>query len=526
MRTNDLRLQNLPTELYSAAEVKNLDRCIIEKHGISDATLMERAGSAAWMAAQRHWPNLHDVTVICGTGNNGGDGYVVARLALDAGCTVRVLQLGDLSKLTNVTRIMVERYQAADGFIEFWPISSLAADASVVEKQKSALLDRPTDLIVDAIFGIGLTREVSGVWAQAIMTINEVCVPILALDIPSGLNADTGCIMGCAIRAQLTVTFIALKQGLLTGDGPECCGYVQFASLGAPKAVYDNQIAKVKRIDWQQCAEKLHPRPRNAHKGNFGHVLVIGGNSGMNGALRLAGEAAARCGAGMVTLATACGQGAMLNITCPELMCHEVATPEELEPLLDRATVVAIGPGLGQSAWSQDLFTYVLQVKKKLVVDADALNLLAASSVAYQRSDWVLTPHPKEAARLLKCSTVEVQQDRFAALHNLMERYHGTVILKGSGTLVGNKSSNSSAICTAGNPGMATAGIGDVLTGIIASLIAQGWIPEDSVDLGVCLHATAGDLAAKGGERGLLASDILPYLRGLLNHKIHPTHIY
>ncbi len=493
-------LQQLPYALYNATQVQAFDKCIIEEYNISGTTLMERAGAAAWNAAYQCWPAIKNVTVLCGTGNNGGDGYVVARLALDSGCVVQLLQLGNINHLTDTAKIMLQRYQAAGGTVK--PFEDLP---------------RKTDLIVDAMLGTGLTRDVTGIWANAITAINSQHAPILALDIPSGLNANTGHIMGCAVRAQLTVTFIALKQGLFTGYGLECCGKIEFNGLQAPAAIYSREILNARRIDWPQQASTLCPRPRNSHKGNFGHVLIIGGAAGMNGALRLAGAAAARCGAGIVTLAAAPGQGALLNLAIPELLCYEVANVQDLEPLLARATVIAIGPGLGKSNWAQQLLNRVLNAPQSLVVDADALNLLALSDTAIQRSDWVLTPHPKEAARLLKCSTAEIQEDRFLALQRLVTNYGGTLVLKGSGTLIGTDSHKNPAICSAGNPGMATAGMGDLLTGIIAGFIAQGWSPKDAAYLGVCLHAAAGDLAAYDGERGLLASDLLPYLRKLLN---------
>jgi len=368
---------------------------------------------------------------------------------------------------------------------------------------------------VDAVFGTGLEREVAGKWRQALERVNQSRAPVLALDIPSGLHSDTGQILGEAVRADATISYIGLKQGMFTGDGPACCGAVRFHALDVPAVVYSREILAARRLDWQQQATRLSPRSRSAHKGNFGQVLMIGGERGFSGAIRLAAEAAARSGAGLVTLATHPAHAALLNLGRPELMCHGVEHADDLAPLLRRATVVAIGPGLGQGAWGQALFGRVLESGLPLVVDADALNLLAREPL--QRDDWILTPHPGEAARLLDCTTAEIQADRFEAAARLQSRFGGVVVLKGAGTLIRDGASRPVGICSDGNPGMASGGMGDVLTGVIAGLRAQGFAMDESASLGVCLHAAAGDRAAQAGERGLLASDLMPELRRLLN---------
>jgi NAD(P)H-hydrate epimerase len=272
-------------------------------------------------------------------------------------------------------------------------------------------------------------------------------------------------------------------------------------------------------MDWPRHASTLHPRSRTTHKGQCGHVLIIGGTLGMGGALRLAGEGALRSGAGLVTLATDPQHSALLNLNRPELMCHGVAHVEDLEPLLQRANVVVIGPGLGRSAWANTLFNRVLNIHQPLIVDADALNLLAATPT--QRANWILTPHPGEAARLWggeQITAKAVQQDRFAAAAAIQARYGGVLVLKGSGTIISSNSHRPPAVCSAGNPGMASGGMGDLLTGIIAGILAQGWELEDAANMGVCLHAAAADCAAAdGGERGLIASDVAPYVRTLFN---------
>lgn len=488
----------LPHALYRAAQVRELDRTAIEDYGIPGAELMERAGRVAYRLLRERWPDARRVTVLCGVGNNGGDGFVVARCAQMDGLGVRVLQLGDTQRLQGDAFTMAQAFKEAGGTVE--PFESLP---------------ERTDLIVDALLGTGLEREVSGRWAEAIGAVNAHRAPVLAIDIPSGLHSDLGQVLGTAVRAQATISFIGLKQGMFTGAGPDCCGQVRFDALHIPAAVYSREILSARRLDRAKRCGSLGRRSRSANKGSFGHVLVVGGAPGYSGAARLAGEGALRSGAGLVTVATHPDHAAYLNLARPELMCPGVSLPRDLEPFIEKATVVAVGPGLGQDTWGKDLLGRVLESDLPLVVDADALNLLAKSPVT--RDNWVLTPHPGEAARLLGIETAEVQGDRFTSIRRLQERFRGAVVLKGAGTLVLGASAKPLGVCDGGNPGMATAGTGDVLTGIVAALIAQGLSPEDAACSGVCLHATAGDVAAEGGERGLLASDLLANLRPLVN---------
>ena len=268
----------------------------------------------------------------------------------------------------------------------------------------------------------------------------------------------------------------------------------------------------------EQDRIKLLPRrPESSHKGNYGHVVIIGGDHGMAGATRLAGEAAVRVGAGLVSIATRPDHAAIISAQRPELMSHGIKTPTELQPLLDKANAIVIGPGLGQTQWAQQLFTTVLQCTCPIIVDADALNLLAKKPE--HRNNWILTPHPGEAARLLNQSCTAVQNSRPEAINALQKKYGGTIVLKGSGTLI-NNGSNNLALCNAGNPGMASGGMGDLLTGIIAGLIAQNLTIRDAANLGVYIHSKAGDQAALKGERGLIASDLLAHIRQLANPDI------
>lgn len=492
------RMSNLPHNLYRAAQVRALDRIAIDQFSILGVELMTRAGAAAFAVLRHRWPQARRITVACGGGNNGGDGFVVARLAHAAGLKVTVSLLAEARSLKG------DALQAYEAML-----------ATGIEPQAftpDALND--ADLIVDAMLGTGLDREVEAAWRNAIVAINASPLPVLALDIPSGLNGNTGAVMGAAICAAATLSFIGVKQGMLTAEGAEHCGKILFDDLQLPAAAYENIEPSAQRIDYPSLAALLPRRSRSTHKGDCGHVLLIGGAPGMSGAVRMAGEAALRSGAGRVSLATSREHAAVINLTRPELMVHAVDNAAALSALINRADVIAIGPGLGTAQWGMAMLDTVLRCDTPLVVDADALNLLAIEPS--MRDDWVLTPHPGEASRLLNITTAEVQADRFFAADALQRRYGGVAVLKGSGSMVVDQE-GAVALCDAGNPGMASGGMGDVLTGVIAALIAQGLSLADAAKLGVWLHATAADRAVGQGERGLLASDLMPHLRKLVN---------
>mgnify|MGYP001213361440 CR=1 FL=1 len=485
--------------LYLPEQTRELDRIAIEDCGVPGYTLMQRAGAAAYELLRKRWPDARRLAIVCGVGNNAGDGYVIGRLALQDGFHVDLLGLGDPAKLRGDARTAHDDYLAVGG-------SVLAFDSRQLAK---------CDVIVDAVFGTGLDREVEGAWAEAVAAINATECPVLAVDIPSGLHGARGTVLGHAVHAEVTATFIGRKAGLYTGAGPEHCGEIVFFDLAVPAEVY-TRVAPFARLTGDEVRAPLRrPRPRGAHKGLFGHVLVVGGDHGMGGAVRMAAEAAARVGAGLTSVATRSVHCAGLLSARPELMCHALDSAQDLEPLLARASVVAVGPGLGRSAWARGLLEAVLAFKGPLVVDADALNLL--SEAPRRNARWILTPHPGEAARLLGCRAAQVQADRFAAAEALCNRYGGVVILKGAGTIVRSES-GAIRVVSGGNPGMASGGMGDTLTGVVAGLLAQGLDSDVAATMGAYLHAAAGDRAAAGqGERGLLASDLLPHLRRLVN---------
>jgi NAD(P)H-hydrate epimerase len=494
---------SMPCSLYTAAQVRELDRIAIEEAGIPGYTLMARAGEACWEALQLRWPRASSLLVLCGTGNNGGDGFVVARLALAANWRVRVLLLGDPAQLQGDALTAHADFVSQGG--QATPFTAAAG------------LD-DADVIVDALLGTGVDRPLTGDWLLAVERINASALPVLAVDLPTGLYADTGAVSGAAVHADMTVTFIGRKAGLFTGVGPDYAGETRFAGLVVPGTVYRQVPPAAQLVRHAALGALAGPRVRTAHKGQHGHVLVIGGGEGMAGAARLAGEAALRSGAGLVTLATHPVHAAFVAVACPELICHAVATAQDLQALIKPASVLLVGPGLGRSSWARSLLAAVLEASQPLVIDADALNLLASAPV--KRMNQVLTPHPGEAGRLLQQDTAVIQRDRFAAAQAITQQYGGTTVLKGAGTVI-HSDGQLPIVCGAGNPGMATAGMGDVLAGVIAALIAQGMDTHAAAVAGVCVHACAGDVAAVQGERGMLARDVIAELRGVLNSTGH-----
>ena len=491
-------MQPLPVNIYSVAAVREIDRVAIEDNGIPGYTLMERAGAAAVSDARSRFPNAQRWQVICGAGNNGGDGFVVARLAAQDGIDVSVLALVDPATLKGDAATAYSEFVAAGGAVLPW----------------TGVLDTNADLLVDAILGSGLERDVAGEFAAAVAAINAHPASVHAMDIATGINGDSGAVMGCAVVADLTTTFVGLKAGLFLGSGPEFCGEISFSGLEIDDECRATVDPVYQRLDDRLLAESLPPRARESNKGDFGHVLIVGGGPGMSGAARLCAEAALRAGAGRVSLATHPDHAALISAARPELMSHRVSEADELKSLLEKADVVAFGPGLGQSDWARELFAVVVASEQAAVWDADGLNLLAMAPDA--RENRVITPHPGEAATLLEMGTAAIQADRRLAVDALAGRYGGVAVLKGAGTLISDES-GVPFLCTAGNPGMAAAGMGDALTGIIAALIGQGLSLPAAAKTGVELHARAGDVAAAAGERGMLASDLIAALKSVAN---------
>lgn len=480
------------TPLLRIAELRAIESRLADTNPL----LMERAGrAAATRVLQLIGNNPAPVLVFAGPGNNGGDAFVLARTLKEAGRAVHVVFRGDAKELPQDARRAFEK----------WRVTS--ADFSI---------DSPPgnfSLVVDGLFGIGLVRPVSGDYAALIERVNRFAGPVLALDIPSGLDADTGRVLGCAVRATHTLSFIGAKPGLYTLDGPDHCGEVTIDTLNL---VLDEVPGAV--LSHADFAAQLVPRAKNSHKGSFGSLAVIGGASGMAGAALLASRAALKLGAGRVFVGTL--EPLTVDPAQPELMLR---APDNA---LRHATVAVIGPGLGQSTTALDLIRRLASADFPVVFDADALNLLAAHPalarlVSRRTAATLLTPHPTEAARLLATTTSNIQADRIAAVLELAKRFNAHVALKGCGTLLAHPDGRW-RINTTGNPGLASAGTGDVLAGMTGALLAQSWPADAALSCAVHLHGAAADaLVATGvGPVGLAASELIGSARRLLNRWI------
>lgn len=489
----------LPVQIYSTAQVRQMEAAAVAS-GIAGYTLMQRAGAAAMVLLRQRWPLAQSVVVVAGPGNNGGDGLVMARLARQAGLAVTVMLVGDAGKLRGEAR------QAHE---------DLVAAGIPVQAFNAAALGE-ADIVVDALLGIGVRAPLHEEWWQVIAALNTCRQPVLSLDIPSGLDPDLGHALP-AVHAAATISFLGLKQGLFVGDGPEYAGEVFFDGLRVEGAAVSEPPALL-RLTHEDLARVLPHRPRQSHKSQFGRVLVVGGGTGMPGAVRLAAEAALRVGAGLVTVASLPEHLCAVVGNRPELMFHGLREAGDAEVPMATADVVVLGPGLGRDSWAKGVLAAVLATRRpgqRLVVDADALNLIAAGHGPARMEDWVLTPHPGEAARLLGSSIAEVQADRLQALRALCERRGGTIVLKGATSLVGHQG-EVPRLCDRGNPGMSVPGMGDVLTGAIAGLLAQHPQVFAATSAAVYAHALAGDRCARLGVRGMLALEVAQELRAVL----------
>lgn len=485
------------TGLYDAAALRAVESAVAAESGDAYA-LMRRAGEAAWREWLDRWSQAYSLLVVCGPGNNGGDGYLMATHARQAGRRVAVVRLREHAPRGELARRAAAEYEAAGGeTIEFDGVLPAA------------------EAIVDALFGIGLSRAPDADAAGLIAAINAHAAPVFALDTPSGVDADSGRVAGAAVVAARTIEFIARKTGLRTGAALDHAGALSLADLGVRPAAHGVHPVG----EWLRAGDLqrwLRPRSRDSHKGRNGRVLCIGGDHGHGGALLLCAQAALRSGAGLLDAATRAAHVAPMLARLPEAMPRAVEHGEDLRASIQAASVIAIGPGLGQGEWGKSLFSAAIGSAKPLLLDADALNLLAAQPRPLA-ADTILTPHPGEAARLLGSDTARVQSDRYAAARALVDRYRCVVVLKGAGTLVAAPNAGVRVI-GAGNPGMAVGGMGDVLSGAIAAMRAQGLDAFDAAACGALLHSLAGDDAAcDGGERGMLPGDLMPWLRRRAN---------
>ena len=485
--------------LYTAGQCRALDRLAIEQQGVSGFALMERAGRAAFEAVLHHWPAVRRMTICCGRGNNAGDGYIVAGFARQMGFAVELLQLGDAAALMGDAALARDRALAAGVEIRSdWP----AAPAG--------------ELIVDALLGTGLRGALAPAFADAVRWINRSALPVLALDLPTGVDADTGAVTDPVIRAAASIMFIGRKLGLYTGPAVSVAGTRLFAGLGVDRSIH-RQVRGTALLTYQDldAQARVPARDPGAYKQSFGHVVVLGGDFSMGGAPLMAAEAALRVGAGLVSVITRAVHRPAILARRPEIMVVDADDDEARQAALQRASCLVVGPGLGRAPWGLELLREALAFGRPAVLDADGLQGFAELALP-ARGAIIGTPHPGEAAALLGTDTAAVQRDRQGAAAALVTRLGGVVVLKGAGTVIAAPGELAGAaprqlgVCKHGNPGMASAGMGDVLSGVIGGLLAQGLSDADAAIAGTCLHSLAADVAAaRVGQRSLLAMDLL-----------------
>ncbi|WP_087024514.1 NAD(P)H-hydrate dehydratase [Thaumasiovibrio subtropicus] len=493
---------SLPHSLYRADQVKQGERRIAKQRDIELYTLMERAGEAAFVLLREQLPEVKCLLVCCGSGNNGGDGYVFARLARSAGLEVTVWHVGDESKLAP------DCQRAREGWLE---------SGGMITRQDATVADQ-FECVIDALLGTGLKGEMRQEVTDVIAAINHSAAQVISLDVPSGLHADNGHVATTAVKADLTITFIGVKRGLMTGKAADYTGSLHYSGLGIEAEFTASVTPDCLRVMPMDVEPYLLPRKKTAHKGDHGRLLCVGGDHGMGGAIRLASEAALRTGAGLVSVLTRPEHLTPLLAARPELMVQGWQDKAHIAAgQCEWADVLLIGPGLGQSDWSKALTFHLQSEQKNTILDADGLNLLALSPD--YNPNRLLTPHPGEAARLLGCSVADVERDRFDAVVHIQQKYGGVVVLKGAGSLI--YDGHQCWLVSAGNPGMASGGMGDVLSGILGALVAQGLSLSQAGVCGTWLHSQAADLSSQAGERGMLASDLFPYIRQLVNPDRH-----
>ena len=495
----------------SSEQVKALEPIAAQNAGCSMFALMQRAGEAALNALRQQWPQANNIVVLAGNGNNAGDGYILATLAKQQGMNVVVICQQIQKELTGDAKQAQKAWQNINGATQ--------AFATFEPSQY--------DLIVDALLGTGVTGAVKPAFQSVINHVNQAKTPVLSIDLPSGMQANTGQALPICIKADLTVTFVATKPGLVSGIGKAYCGKLVFADLAVGSEFFALATGTAQLVSWSML-QALPVRQAHQNKGSFGKLLCVGGNQGMAGAIRLSAESALRCGVGLVKVH--CHESSKLSISasCPEIML----TNNSLAAALKWCSCIIIGPGLGQDEWAQQQFfqvlTHLKQHPKPVIIDADAINLLASNkedrdilNTLAQLPALVLTPHPGEASRLLGCTISQIENNRYLASENIAQEFQAGCVLKGAGTIIHSHNVQQKPpcwICVGGNPGMATAGMGDLLTGIIGAFLAQGLTAQQGAVYGVCAHSEAGDrVANQYGQRGMIASDLLQPLRAIVN---------
>lgn len=503
-------------KIVTAEQMQELDRRTMTEAHVPGITLMERAGSGVVSCLEQTLGPTRGktVTVVCGKGNNGGDGFVVARLLHQCQAKVRVLAMAPVSELSRDAATMCRRFVRRAGK------SALRLYAS---KSQAQSLFRESDILVDALLGTGLSAEVSGPYGEAIDSINESGRPVVAVDLPSGLHANTGAVLGRAVRATLTVTLGLPKLGLYQNQGTDLAGLVTIVGIGIPQAYIDAVQSQTTLITDSFVRSELPVRPISSHKGTFGHAGIIAGSAGKTGAAAMTAKAALRVGAGLVTVAAPSSVSDVLEAKLLEVMTAPMPETksrtfsriafDRLAAFIAARTAIAIGPGLSTHPETVELVhALIKQLDRPAVLDADALNALAgrASMLTTCKLPPILTPHPGEMARLESDATPKLINENRIGTATQFARERGVfVVLKGARTVIA-RPDGAAAVCPTGNAGMATAGTGDVLTGMIVGLLAQGLPPWEAACVATYLHGHAGDLAAAvKGQAGMIAGDVI-----------------
>ena len=502
-------------KLYTASETRKIDNLAIKEKGISGYSLMQMAAEFTLDVILREFSPVEELIIFCSKGKNSGDGFLLGSFAKEFGLEVTIVMSNTSNVLKGVSRKAFEEMKDAKVKI----ISTKSVEKLKVSNKA---------VIVDALIGTGLKGNLRKNIKESILALNKLGVklPVLSLDIPSGVNPDTGDADDIAVYADITATFVAQKRGCFTSVGKKFSGEIVYSDLEIPKNLFSKITSTSYVVDYEDSISKVVYREQDAHKGHFGNVLIVGGDRGLGGAGLLSSRAAVYSGAGLTSLVTRPEHVSASLVSCPEVMVKGVDSGQDIEEHLVKPDVIAIGPGLGQSAWSEQMIQRVFWEAEKrdisVIMDADALNLLTKLKLSSDLPKrLILTPHPGEAARLLNTSVAVIESNRFSAAAKIQKKFNATVVLKGSGTVICHKSGGTQkwGICDSGNPGMATGGMGDVLTGIIAGLLAQGLTLKEAAEAGVDLHAKAADQASlEFGEAGLTSSDVINELKYLLKY--------
>lgn len=506
-----------------ASTIRAVDRVAVEKYGMTGLELMENAGKGVADVVKREMASSAGrIAVIAGKGNNGGDGYVAARHLRNAGFTAAVFSLCRTGELKGDAAANAASWIKMGG-----EVREILSSADLGSAEPSL---RHSSIIIDAIFGTGLEKEVTGIHAEAIDLINSLDKKVISVDIPSGIHATTGAVLGRAVKAHITATMAMPKLGLFLFPGRSFSGAVEVVDIGVPREMIEDEAIRWNVITEADLRNSLKPRKPESHKSTHGHLLVLAGSPGMTGAAYMAAVSAMRAGAGLATLGVPSSLNGIMEVKTTEVMSIGLPeTPQRtlgtvsfdaIKTMLPGKTAVVIGPGVGSSDEMKKLIEMLIkEIKVPLVIDADGLNSIAAEAVMLRgvKTDVVLTPHPGEMARLLSASAKDIQSDRMGSALKLVDMTGATVVLKGAGTIIA-APSGSIYINTTGNPGLATAGTGDVLAGMLGGFLAQGYGIEEAASAAVYIHGLAGDEVKRTqGELGMMAMDLVPLIPRLLN---------